>query len=341
MTNKSDIDPTNLKRQREWSFQEIVFCLAASNDAGRLWFGASDAGVYELDLTVEKPERKKLDGEGHSSYVTGMARVDDVLVTCGYDRQLIWWDLKSGSQRKKTTAHDRWIRQVILTPDGNRLISVADDMRCRIWDLQTGDMVADFSDHLEQTPHHYPSMLYAVAVSDDGSLIATGDRIGHVAIWDAHTFEKLSELEAPEMYTWDPRQRRHSIGGIRSLAFSPDGKRLAVGGMGKVGNIDHLDGPSRLEIFQTDSSERTVLAEDKKNKGLIEQIHWSTGGDWLLTAGGANNGFLAVYESSGGKQLHATEHGGHVHCMGRTPDSEQVFLGGHQRISHWAFTEAS
>lgn len=341
MNAEQEIDPKNLKLVHEWSSQDIVFCLAASDDASRLWLGSSDAGVYELDLTAEKPERRKLDGEGHSSYVTGMARTGNVLVTGGYDKRLIWWDLQSGTQTRAIAAHDQWIRRVIVTPDGTRSITVADDMRCRVWDNASAEMVADFSDHDGMTPHHFPSMLYAVAVSQDGRRIATGDRIGHVAIWDANTFEKLSALDAPELYTWDPRQRRHSIGGIRSLAFSPDGERIAVGGIGKVGNIDHLQGASRMEIFDIASGDRLALAEDEKNNGLIEQIAWSSAGDWVLAAGGADKGFVCVYDASSGSQIHASEHGGHIHALEHDSNFEHLFVGAHHRISQWTLKAES
>ena len=87
--------------------------------------------------------------------------------------------------------------------------------------------------------------------------IATGDKVGHIVVWDLESGQKLTALEAPELYTWDPVQRRHSIGGIRSLAFSPDGTRLAVGGSGKISNIDHLDGKARVEVFDWQKGERT------------------------------------------------------------------------------------
>ena len=58
----------------------------------------------------------------------------------------------------------------------------------------------------------------------------------------------VATLDAPIMYTWDPVQRRHSIGGIRALAFTPDGK-LAL--MANSGSEDVLvfDGESGNERF--------------------------------------------------------------------------------------------
>ena len=112
-----------------------------------------------------------------------------------------------------------------------------------------GKLVHELRGHKEQTPNNFGSMLYALTFSHDGKLLATGDKVGHVVVWDVKTGKELGACEAPIMYTWDKVQRLHSIGGVRSLAFSPDGKQLAVGGTGKIGNIDHLEAKSRVEVF--------------------------------------------------------------------------------------------
>ena len=51
--------------------------------------------------------------------------------------------------------------------------------------------------------------------------VENGDKLGHVIVWDADTGEQVVAVDAPVMYTWDKVQRLHSIGGVRSLAFSP------------------------------------------------------------------------------------------------------------------------
>jgi WD40 repeat protein len=331
--------PSNLHRVAHWPAQDILFCLAVADDAKRLWFGSSDASVYAMNLNTEKPEREKLVGEGHSSYVTSMARCGDYLVTGSYDRKLIWWNLTTGQQKRWIPAHDKWIRRVIATPDQTRVISVADDMQCRVWDVESGSLVAEFSDHRNQTPHHYPSMLYAVAVSPDGTKLATGDRVGHVAIWETGKFEKIAQLETPVMYTWDPKQRRHSIGGIRSLAFSGDGQRLAVGGIGKIGNIDHLGGPARLEVFDWQSGQRQLELEDNKLKGLIEQIHWGPDDQWILTSGGDHKGFTTIYNAGSGELMHQNEHPGHIHGLWHHHSYTDIFIASHKELSHWSMED--
>lgn len=327
---------STLKATNEWPGQEIIFCLAVDPNRHRLWFGCSDAAVYYLPLNEEKAERVNLEGEGHSSYVTGAVLDGQKLITSGYDKKLVWWDTESGQQIKAITAHDSWIRRIALTPD-HRVISVGDDMQCRVWDAANGETLGSFTDHEKMTPHHYPSMLYALDISSDGSCIATGDRVGHIAIWNSQTLEKTAELETPEMYTWDPKQRRHSIGGIRSLAFSPDKTKLAVGGMGKVGNIDHLDGPSRIEVFDINSGERIQMMEDSKNKGLVEQMQWSPDGKQLLSVGGNHKGFISVHEVETGEQSHIVEHSGHIHAFSTDFENQVIITAAHQRLARWSF----
>ena len=147
-----------------------------------------------------------------------------------------------------------------------------------------------------KTPHHFPSMLFACAFSPDGQYLATGDKVGHIVVWDVATGEPVATLEAPVMYTWDPVQRRHSIGGIRSLAFSPDGNLLAVGGMGKVGNIDHLEGPARVEVFDWRKGEAHPRVPRRQLQGPRRTPVFLPDGDWLLAVGGANDGFLMIFD---------------------------------------------
>ncbi len=210
----------SLKKTAEWSSKDILFCIAEDLANKRLWIGSSDFKVYEMDLSSDKPQRIEFAGE-HQSYVTGMVRIGQLLVTSSYDRHLHWWDIVERKLIRSVRAHEGWIRRVIASADGTQVISIADDMQCKVWHTETAEPIAAFSDHRPLTPHHFPSMLYAVAASPDGKWLATGDKVGHVALWDAQRFEKIGELETPVMYTWDPKARLHSIGGIRSWPFHP------------------------------------------------------------------------------------------------------------------------
>ncbi len=319
-----------LKVIKELPRKEMVFALAHVPGGRRLIFGGSDFGVYDVDLAAEKPEPRKLGG--HESYVSGLAIAGGRAVSGGYDGRLIWWALDSAGPVRQVDAHTKWIRDVAATVDGSVVASVADDMVCRLWDGQSGAKLHDLSGHAPQTPHHFPSMLYACAFSPDGRYVATGDKVGHVVVWEVASGRQAAALEVPAMYTWDPKQRRHSIGGIRSLAFSPDGTRLAVGGMGQVGNIDHLEGLARVEVFDWQTATRTQEFPGDATKGLVERLVFLPDGDRLVAVGGANDGFLMLLDLPTKAVTLQEKAPAHVHdaTLGDTPDL--IFSGGHGRL---------
>ncbi|MCH8829066.1 MAG: hypothetical protein IID45_05760, partial [Planctomycetes bacterium] len=306
-------DPRKLKVFRELRSPGIAFCIARVPQTERVFVGCSDFRIHEVDFAAKKPKATAFPQTMHQSYITGLALAGGQLVSGSYDGKLIWWDIKRKKPMRTVDAHGRWIRRVIASPDGSTIASVADDMVCKIWDAKTGKLIRKITDHKPMTPNNYPSMLYALTFSPDGKLMATGDKVGHVAVWETKTGKKLGTLETPVMYTWDPKQRRHSIGGIRSLAFSHDSKLLAVGGIGKIGNIDHLGGPARTEVFDWKSGKRLHELSDNKRKGLVEQITFHPEGKWFLTVGGDHKGFITFYDAKSGKLTHQSEAKDHLH----------------------------
>ncbi len=308
----------------------IVFALVRVPGRNRLLFGGSDFKLYDLDLSANRLEPKAL-GE-HQSYVTGLALTDKTAVSGGYDGRLIWWDIEARKQTRAVAAHTKWIRKVAISPDSKLLASVADDMVCRLWDAASGQLLRELRGHQEQTPHHYPSMLFTCTFSPDGRFVATADKVGHIVVWDAEGGKQVRTLEAPGMYTWDPVQRKHSIGGIRALAFSPDGKYLAAGGISKINNIDHLDGKARIEIFDWQLDQKTHEYVDDKFKGIIDHLAFHPKGDWLLGGGGANDGFFLFFDLKAKKAGRHEKAAMHIRDFVMDEKGETIFAAGHGRI---------
>jgi WD40 repeat protein len=323
-------NPEKLKSVKDLGRPDIVFALARGAAAGKLVFGGSDGKVWSVDFAAPKLEPQEIGR--HESYVTGVAVVGKTVVSGGYDCKLSWWDLEARKEIRSVAAHAKWIRAVEASPDGKVVASVADDMVCRLWEAGSGKPIGELRGHQEKTPNHFPSMLFACAFSPDGKRIATADKVGHVVVWDVATGKSLTTLEAPGMYTWDPVHRKHSIGGVRSVAFSPDGSLLAVGGISKIGNIDHLEGKARVEVFDWAKGERKHELVNDKFQGLVERLLFHPQGDWLLAVGGNQDGFLWFVDLKAKKTLRDEKVGLHVHGVVFGDGPETLYAAGHQKL---------
>jgi WD40 repeat protein len=296
-----------------------------------MYIGGSTFKVYAVDLTAAKAELKEIGA--HESYVTGLALTGKTLVSGGYDGKLNWWDADKKQQLRSVEAHSKWIRCVTATKDGKYVASVADDMVCKVWEGSTGRLIHELRGHKEKTPTHFASMLYACAFSADGKYLATADKVGHIVVWDAASGKQLTTLEAPGLYTWDPRARIHSIGGIRGLAFSPDGKSIAVGGIGFIGNVDHLDGPARVEVFDWQSGKRTHEFAKTKFKGIVNKLAFHPKGDFLIAAGGAGDGMLFFMDLKKNKIVKEEKVKMHVHAIAMNEEFDTLYAAGHGSLA--------
>lgn len=325
--------PESLKLVKDHSLKAIAFAVVRVPNSGRVFLGSSDFKVSEADLAAAKFEPKDL--YAHETYVTGVALAGTTLVSGGYDGKLTWFDTEKKSIVRTVDAHARWIRKVIASGDGKLIASVADDMLCKIWNTADGSLVHTLKGHAEKTPTHYGSMLYTCAFSADNKFLATADKIGHVVVWDVKEGKEIAAVDAPIMYTWDPKARLHSIGGIRSVAFSPDGSKLVVGGTGKIGNIDHLEAKARIELFDWKAKKQLAAWDSDKFAGIVNKLAWAPDGSWIVGAGGANEGFLLFLDPTGKKAIRQEKCGMHVHDFAMSESADTIFAVGHNKASHF------
>jgi WD40 repeat protein len=78
-----------------------------------------------------------------------------------------------------------------------------------LWETGTG--------HLQATLQGHAGLVYAVAVSADGGLLASGGADGMVRLWEAASGHPVVTLQAHTGVVW-------------GVALSPDGRMLASGG---------------------------------------------------------------------------------------------------------------
>src|SRR5262249_30245955 len=117
------------------------------------------------------------------------------------------------------------VASVAISPDGNRLASGGGSRsglgpgHVKVWDAQTGKEIV--------TIQGDTAKVTTVAYSPDGKQFVSGSGIwddtketyvpGEVKVWDALTGRQVLVLKVPDRL-------------ISSVAYSPDGKRLATGG---------------------------------------------------------------------------------------------------------------
>ena len=331
------IEPPKFKVSKELTREDIFLSLVRVPTTERVFVGSSNGDVHGLDCSAEKLE--PLTMSGHSSYVTGLAIAGEQLVSGSYDGQLIWWNPATREQVRKIKGHDKWIRDVKPSPDGKLIASVGDDMVCRLWDAETAKLKHELRGHQPMTPTNFTSMLYTCAISIDGKLLATADRVGHIVVWEVVRARQLTSVEAPGFYTWDGKQRIRSIGGVRALAFSPDAKLLVAGGIDQVGNVDGLSAKARVDMFQWQDKQNIATLKCEKN-GLIEFLAFHPNGDWLLAAGGGEKGIMAFIDPSEKKIASENEAPMHIHKIALDEECKKLFAAGHKKFVMFAAAES-
>jgi RNA polymerase sigma factor (sigma-70 family) len=138
------------------------------------------------------------------------------------------WDPATGRERRPVAGHGKAVAALAFAPDGKTLASAgADEPGVLFWQTATGKPLPG----PRPTPHErtgYPALAFA----PDGRLLA-GAESGRIRLWDTASGDAVQEIvPLPQVPT--------------CAAFSPDGKRLVVGGSPAAQVIEIATARARL-----------------------------------------------------------------------------------------------
>jgi WD40 repeat protein/serine/threonine protein kinase len=196
-----------------------------------------------------------------------------------------WYYLLSLCHRDMQTlsGHTAAVFAVSVHPSGRWFASGGDDHTVRIWDAESGQTVAELSGHDSRTR--------ALAWSPSGNGLATVGLEGKLFLWETKTWQKRFVLDCGR--------------DVAAVAWSPDGKRVAVGG-----NLDTRAVNEELVIiWDAATGERLRFLPGSGEVRQIWSLAWQPGGSLLV--GGGNEKFH-VWDADTGRQPHTIQAHSHV-----------------------------
>ena len=160
--------------------------------------------------------------QGHTESVVAVdadPRGGDRVATASVDASAIIWTWDEGEAeilhrldadpKEGIVTHANGVLAVSYSQDGERLVTGGADRTARVWDSDTGKLLADFTDH--------DGSIGGVAFHPSGELVATASEDRSVRVWRAADGRQVQQVGG--------------LGGpLRAVAFSRDGRLLAAGG---------------------------------------------------------------------------------------------------------------
>ena len=223
-----------------------------------------------------------------------------LIASAGYWGEIKLWDTATASEIANIRA-PAVILSIAFSPDGKFLVAGLDASgvqpaaknNAELYDVATRNLIRRFEGH--------EWGISTVAFSPTGSLLATGSSDGTTRLWDVATGRAISTLVDQKLNStiseyWQRVARRKIEGvppSIESVAFSPDGKRLAIAG-GIMFGRGREYGLGAVTIWDVPTHKlRGTLPEYDCS---VQQLQFSVDGKLLATAG--RDGYVRLWDAA-------------------------------------------
>ena len=233
------------------------------------------------------------------------------------DGVVVLWDMQNQEKIGVLRGLNAMVESVAFNPDGTLLAS-SERENVRLWDVQERKQIVGFKNDV--------AIAGSVAFSPDGKTLASVDNTV-IRLWDTQRKRMVGELRQ-ETRRMAPRQQPMTAGKynaysvIESVAFSPDGKLLASGGIDNTVRL--WDVQKRKEIF--------IREPGQSEWGSIFAVAFSPDGKILVSAGSEGIHLWVVAEH---KLIGTLIEEEYVKTLAFSPDGRFLAAGAGRKIRVW------
>lgn len=283
---------------------------------GKFILGAGyDARVHRWDLEQEDvPQLSAL--EGHHGWVTSLAFAGDLLFTSDSWGALRAWRYAEESPEplwQHEAAHDGWLRQLAVSPDGKLLATCGADRVVRVWSTADGEKQAELTGHAHD--------VFSVAFHPGGKSLVSGDLLGVVNVWELESGKCERSLDAGALHL---ESRLQNVGGVRVLAFTADGEMLLCAGTTPKngGNVNGTPTILRFEFGSGKLHDQIQLGAS--SDALIYDVHQHADGFLMVvTSAQPGNGKLFFHRPGDDEPFFIYTKMANCHSLSMHPDGKR------------------
>jgi len=289
-----------------------------SPDGKTLAAAGSDGTLRRWNLAEEKPaELEPLNA--HRGWTTDVAFAPDGRLLSADSWGRLACHEPVGAELKKRwsldAAHDGWIRQIAVDPQGKIAATCGLDGFVRLWSIVDGRKIAESNAHGED--------VFAVTFSPDGKQLFSGDLRGNIRRWNASPLKPEKQFAVQAFHKL---HRLQNVAGIRRLALSGDAQTLYVaGGEPKNGaNVNATPAVHRLSAETGEAIGREELGDT--SQGFVFDMHVHADGFLIAVTGGTPGKGQVLLHQPGEKEPFALHKKlANLHAVAPAPDGRSFY----------------
>ncbi|ERN41363.1 WD40 repeat-containing protein [Rubidibacter lacunae KORDI 51-2] len=191
------------------------------------------------------------------------------------------------------SGHDSAVNAVVVTPDGQRVVSTSNDRTLKVWDLESGRELLTLTGH--------DAAVNAVVVTPDGQRVVSGSFDCTLKIWNLESGRELQTLI------------EHNTGSVWAVAVTLDGQRAVSASE---------DSTLRVWDLRSGSELQTLSGHDAAVNAVVVTL------DGQRAVSASEDSTLRVWDLRSGSELQTLSgHESGVWAVAVTPDGQRAVSG--------------